>query len=70
MSREDAYRAVQRNAMASWESGGSFVDMLKADDEITKHLSADEIDAQFGLDYHLKHAPTIFNRVFGSADAS
>jgi len=70
MSREDAYRAVQRNAMASWESGGSFIDMLKADDEITKHLSADEIDAQFGLDYHLKHAPTIFNRVFGSADAS
>jgi adenylosuccinate lyase len=69
MSREDAYRAVQRNAMASWESGGSFVDMLKADDEITTHLSADEIDAQFGLDYHLKHAPTIFKRVFGSEDA-
>jgi adenylosuccinate lyase len=69
MSREDAYRAVQRNAMASWESGGSFIDMLKADDEITKHMTADEIAAQFGLDYHLKHAATIFERVFGSADA-
>jgi adenylosuccinate lyase len=42
--------------------------MLQADDEITKHMSADEIAAQFGLEYHLKHAATIFKRVFGSAD--
>ena len=36
MSREDAYRAVQRNAMPVWEGSGKFLDLLKADPEVTK----------------------------------
>ena len=31
MSREDAYRAVQRNAMPVWDGKGQFLDLLKAD---------------------------------------
>src|SRR6202041_554012 len=39
MSREDAYRLVQKHAMGSWNSGGRFADLLKADPEITKYLT-------------------------------
>lgn len=67
MSREDAYRAVQRNAMEAWQGNGGFKDFLLQDDEIGKHLSADEIDALFDLGYHTAHVDTIFARVFGKA---
>jgi adenylosuccinate lyase len=65
MSREDAYRAVQRQAMQVWEKGGDFLDLLKADKEISKHLSAEALAALFDLAYHTKHVDTIFARVFG-----
>jgi adenylosuccinate lyase len=65
MSREDAYRAVQRNAMAAWDGKGRFSDFLKADPEITRSLDPRSIDSLFDLSYHLKHVDTIFARVFG-----
>ena len=67
VSREDAYRLVQRNAMKVWESDGalSLAELLKADPEVTAALSPEEIDARFDLGYHLKHVDTIFARVFG-----
>jgi adenylosuccinate lyase len=70
MSREDAYAAVQRNAMRVWESrgdrAGQFAANLKADAEVTGKLTAAEIDAMFDDAYHLKHVDAIFQRVFGS----
>jgi adenylosuccinate lyase len=67
LSREKAYALVQRNAMKVWESDGqlSLLDLLKKDDEITRRLSDEQLDALFDLDYHLKHVDTIFGRVFG-----
>ncbi len=67
VSREDAYRLVQRNAMKVWESDGalSLLELLKADAEVTAALSAEEIEEKFNLDYHFKHVDTIFARVFG-----
>jgi adenylosuccinate lyase len=65
MSREDAYRAVQRNAMAAWDGRGRFRDLLKEDREVTRHLDPQAIDGLFDLAYHLKHVDTIFARVFG-----
>ncbi|MEO1968173.1 MAG: adenylosuccinate lyase [Sphingomonadaceae bacterium] len=67
VSREDAYRLVQRNAMKVWESDGKLqlLDLLKADPEVTAALSESEIEAKFDLDYHYKHVDTIFARVFG-----
>jgi len=71
MSRENAYKAVQRNAMAVWNSvsaGGppaSFLDLLKADAEVGQHLPAQQIEDLFDLRYHTKHVDTIFRRVFG-----
>lgn len=67
VSREDAYRLVQRNAMKVWESDGelSLLELLKADDEVTAALSEAEIEEKFDLGYHLKNVDTIFERVFG-----
>jgi adenylosuccinate lyase len=66
-SREDSYKMVQRNAMPVWRGEGDFRTLLKADAEVKKYLSDDEIDEKFDLGYHLKHVDTIFKRVFGSA---
>jgi len=65
MSREAAYDAVQRNAMAVWEGGGSFLERLEADKEIAAKLGARELRALFDPAYHTKHVETIFARVFG-----
>ena len=67
LSREESYALVQRNAMKVWESDGqlSLLDLLKADPDVSRRLSGDELDALFDLDYHLKHIDTIFDRVFG-----
>ena len=64
VSREDAYRLVQRNAMPVWRGEGQFLDLLKADSEVI--LSDSDLEALFDLGYHFKHVDTIFERVFGS----
>jgi adenylosuccinate lyase len=67
VSREDAYRLVQRNAMKVWESDGqlSLLALLKADPEVTAALSAADLEEKFDLDYHFKQVDRIFQRVFG-----
>ncbi len=65
VSREDSYRLVQRNAMRVWREGADFMELLKADDEVMKALSAEQIESVFDLEYHTKHVDTIFRRVFG-----
>ncbi|SNS06146.1 Adenylosuccinate lyase [Sphingomonas laterariae] len=69
ISREDAYRLVQKNAMKVWESDGelSLLELLKADAEVSAKLTKEELEEKFDLDYHLKHVDTIFDRVFGAA---
>jgi adenylosuccinate lyase len=65
VSREDAYRRVQRAAMAAWKSGRPFLDVLAEDAEVTRRLPLERLKAQFDDSYHLKHVDTIFARVFG-----
>lgn len=65
VSREDAYRLVQRNAMKVWEQGADFKTELLADTDVTAALSPAEIEEKFDLGYHTKHVDTIFARVFG-----
>jgi len=67
MSREDAYRTVQRNAMPVWEGRGKFLDLLKADPEVAKFVKPSALAALFDDAYHTKHVDTIFRRVFGKA---
>jgi adenylosuccinate lyase len=65
MSREDAYQAVQRNAMKVWTEKANFLDLLKADKEVTAKIKPKELESLFDLGYHTKHVDTIFRRVFG-----
>jgi adenylosuccinate lyase len=67
VSREDAYRLVQRNAMKVWEENSNFLDALLADKEVRAALPEKTLRAQFDVSYHLKHVDTIFDRVFGKA---
>jgi len=65
MSREDAYRAVQRNAMPVWEGKGRFLDLLQKDTEVARYLLPEALARQFDEAYHTKHVDAIFRRVFG-----
>jgi adenylosuccinate lyase len=65
VSREDAYRLVQRNAMKVWEEGKDFLEELLSDQEVRAALSEEDIREKFDLGYHTKHVDTIFSRVFG-----
>jgi adenylosuccinate lyase len=67
MSRENAYRVVQKNAMRVWEKGEDFLELLKADPQVRKALKPKELEANFDLKHHLRHVDTIFKRVFGKA---
>ncbi|MEK9677573.1 MAG: adenylosuccinate lyase [Rhodospirillaceae bacterium] len=67
VSREDAYRLVQRNAMKVWEEGADFLAELKADSDVTAALNDAELTELFDLGYHTKNVDVIFKRVFGEA---
>ena len=76
VSREDAYRIVQRNAMKVWEEiqqgkpstnkkGESiYLGHLLADKELRKSLSEKQIRECFNFDYYTKNVDSIFKRVF------
>jgi adenylosuccinate lyase len=63
LSRDEAYRLVQRHAMKAWETRHPFKPLLLADPEIGRYLSAAEVENCFDLGYHLRHLDDIFARV-------
>ncbi len=65
VSREDAYRLVQRNAMRVWQEGKDFLTELLADEEVRAAISEQDLREKFDLAYHTRHVDTIFSRVFG-----
>src|SRR4051795_8211931 len=67
MSREDAYKLVQKHAMQVWRGNGDFLTLLKSDKAVRAKLKPAEIEANFDLGHHFKHVDTIFKRVFGKA---
>jgi adenylosuccinate lyase len=64
VSREDAYRLVQRNAMKVWEQGRDFRAELGADPEVGAALSPSDLDGLFDLAHHTRHVNDVFARVF------
>lgn len=63
MSREDAYKLVQRNAHAAWNNDeGDFKANLLADKEVLTQLNQVEIDECFDFDYYLKNVEDIYKR--------
>ncbi len=69
MPRDDAYKAVQENAMSAWESETSFRDRVAADARITKYLDAKALAHTFDLQRQLRYVDAIFDRVFGAHPA-
>jgi adenylosuccinate lyase len=77
VSREDAYKIVQRNAMKVWEEiqkghaplnekGESlFLENLLKDEDLKKYLSDDEIRGLFDYDYYTRNVDKIYKRVYG-----
>ncbi|MDL2313339.1 adenylosuccinate lyase, partial [Bacteroidales bacterium OttesenSCG-928-B11] len=68
LSRETAYDLVQPIAMTAWHEGKDYKELLEANDEVLKHLTHEELDANFTLEYYLEQVGTIFERVFGTTN--
>ena len=66
LSREDAYKIVQRNATEVWHNGGTFLQRLNADRDISSKLNAKELDQIFDSNNEITHTKEIFARVFSS----
>ena len=64
VTREDAYRLVQEQAMRVWQGKGSFKDLILAESTIRQHLGEEKIKEIFDVSYHLKYISAIFSRVF------
>lgn len=64
MSREDAYKVVQKSAMKVWEHHVDFLSELKKDDKIGRYLNAQDLNPLFDVKYYLRHVDTLFKRVF------
>jgi adenylosuccinate lyase len=61
--RDDAYRVVQRHAMATWRREGSFRDLLAADPLVQEHLGAVDLDELFDPSYFVRHTDLVMKRV-------
>jgi adenylosuccinate lyase len=66
MGRDDAYRAVQRNAMLTWEQRRPFIDVLREDDDVVKTLGDDRLAECFSLEHALANT----GRTFDAMDAT
>jgi len=64
VTREDAYKMVQQQAMHAWKEKKPFKDLIKKDKNICAHLSKKKIEKIFDVNYHLKYIGIIFDRVF------
>jgi adenylosuccinate lyase len=64
VSREQAYEWVQRNAMRSFHEQRDFKTLLLEDADVARVLPRADLERAFDLDDQLKHADTIFDRVF------
>ena len=63
LSRQQAYKLVQRNAMKSWQGNKDYLKLLKADREITSLLPPSELEAIFDYNFYLRYVDEIFKRL-------
>jgi adenylosuccinate lyase len=63
LSRQGAYKIVQRNAMKSWKGNRNFLTLLKADSEVTAAISLEELEALFDYQHYLQHVDEIYQRL-------
>jgi adenylosuccinate lyase len=70
LPRDEAYRLVQRNALAAWDEERDFAELVAADSEIGARLDAEALAQAFDLDDALRHVDVIFERLSGLAESS
>ncbi|NQS88884.1 adenylosuccinate lyase [Patescibacteria group bacterium] len=63
VSREQAYRWVQKNAIRCWKEGNDFKNLIKQDPDITRYLSEEEIENLFDLNYYFRWVDKIMQRI-------
>jgi len=63
LSRQEAYKMVQRNSMKAWKDRTSFLGLLQADPEVGRHLSQSELDGLFDYQFFLRHVDEVFERL-------
>jgi len=68
LTRDEAYRLVQRNALAAWDEERDFGDLVASDSDITARLDPDALARAFDLDEALRHVDVIFERLSGLAE--
>jgi adenylosuccinate lyase len=61
LTRDEAYRIVQRNAMRAWDEGVHLRQLLAADPEVT--LDAGELESCFDPQWFLRHVDELFGRM-------
>jgi len=69
MPRDDAYKAVQENAMTAWESETSFRERVAKDARIAKYMTPNDLEHTFDLNRQLRNVDKLFDRVFGAHPA-
>ena len=63
LSRQEAYKLTQRNAMKSWQQGKKFLKLLEADADVMKAISKEELESLFDVKYYLRFVDDIFKRL-------
>jgi adenylosuccinate lyase len=63
LSREDAYKIVQRNSMQAWDNQTPLRGLLEADPEVTERLGANDLDKVFDYRAYLVHVDASFKRI-------
>jgi adenylosuccinate lyase len=63
LSRQEAYKMVQRNSMKAWKDRTSFLGLLQADPEVGRHLSQSELEGLFDYQFFLRHVDEVFERL-------
>ncbi|MCL2707186.1 MAG: adenylosuccinate lyase [Dehalococcoidia bacterium] len=63
LSRQEAYKLTQRNAMKCWKTGRKFMSLLKSDSEIMQQINPEELDAIFDYYFYTVHVDAIFQRL-------
>ena len=62
LTREEAYKIVQKNAMKSWNDKSAFYDNIINDKKITNKIPVNKLKKLFNFSYHTKRINIIFKR--------
>jgi adenylosuccinate lyase len=62
MTRQDAYKVVQTNAMDAWNNNKDFRSLLESDATVKENLSTAELDAIFDYGFYTREVDRIFER--------